>query len=93
MQIIPSIVILDGQCVEPPRAGRGECAPLEREPAEVAREYAMQGASALHVVDQRGETAGRLARDYEEVERGRASARRGVGFAATRNGRGPLGVP
>ena len=51
MQIIPAIDLLDGGCVRLKHGDFKQCDSYERDPVELAGEYAGQGARWLHVVD------------------------------------------
>lgn len=58
MDVIPAIDLLEGRCVRLYQGDYGQAQTFDENPVEVARQWAAEGASLLHVVDLDGARAG-----------------------------------
>lgn len=58
MDVIPAIDLLEGRCVRLYQGDYGQAQTFDENPVEVARQWAAEGASLLHVVDLDGAKAG-----------------------------------
>lgn len=58
MDVIPAIDLLEGHCVRLYQGDYGQAQTFDENPVEVARQWAAEGASLLHVVDLDGARAG-----------------------------------